>query len=373
VRIAHLTYSYRPLRGGADVYVEQLYQALARAGHDQRIYQRPPGDTSPFLRLIPNPLRGLPAEFWTQALFLPLRWLALAHEQVIIAHYPHYLLTGWPFPRILGGHRLIGFSHGVTWDDHPGSQRSRIKRALHIAAVARSDVFVANDSHFLREIGIPIPPRHGHYTQVAKGIWLIPNAVDTSYFCPGPPDPEVAKLHPILVPRNLYLNRGVHLAVQAFAEFAPYHPECFLLIAGEESDPAYTRWVHAMVKLLQVAPRVHFMGPVPHQQMRDLYRSAEMTLIPTLAGEGTSLSALESMACGIATISTNVAGLLDLPTYQAQPDPVALAQAMREVYPKRAEIGWEQRKEVFSSYSLRRWEGTWREVVQSALQSPRRL
>jgi glycosyltransferase involved in cell wall biosynthesis len=98
--------------------------------------------------------------------------------------------------------------------------------------------------------------------------------------------------------------------------------------------------------------------------MEDFYASAEMCLIPSLCGEGTSLSALEAMAYGLATITTNVAGLKDLPSVQCEPQATALAEAMLWVFSERRAIGEEQRSQVSREYSFERWAQAWREVIR---------
>jgi glycosyltransferase involved in cell wall biosynthesis len=90
-----------------------------------------------------------------------------------------------------------------------------------------------------------------------------------------------------------------------------------------------------------------------------------MTLVPSLCGEGTSLAALESMACGIATICTAVAGLLDLPGPHAHPTSASLAEVMGQVYLRRLATGGEQRRIVLEQYSLERWGRSWRAALES--------
>jgi glycosyltransferase involved in cell wall biosynthesis len=48
------------------------------------------------------------------------------------------------------------------------------------------------------------------------------------------------------------------------------------------------------------------------EQMPSWYQMADITVIPTIACEGTSLSCIEAMACGSATVATNVGGLPDV-------------------------------------------------------------
>lgn len=362
MRIGQVTYSYQPVMGGGDVYAAMLFRLLAEQGHQQRVYQRRTAAEDPALRFVPNPLaRFHRGEFWTQALFLSRLKADLLQEELLIAHYPVYLLAA---ARLRKGGRpaLLGISHGVTWDERPGSVSARIKRAVARRAFRLADSFIANDTFFLREMGLAAPPRQGLFAQVAPARWFIPNCVPPD-LCAGRPREELRARRPVLVPRNLYRNRGIHLAVEAFQYFAPEHPETHLLIVGEESQPAYVQEVKQRVKELRLEERVIFRGHVPHDEMADFYASSELCLVPSICGEGTSLSALEAMAGGVAVISTDVAGLKDLPTVQCPPEAQALAQAMLQVYPQRRRIGEEQKAQVAQDYSYERWSQSWREVI----------
>jgi len=362
--VSQLTYGYRPVAGGADAYADDLHHLLQELGLRSLVFQRPaPGAQGEDVRFIPNPLARAPFAFWTQAAFVPWRYPQLSRSQAIISHYPPYLLA------LLGlrlGRRppaLVGLSHGVFWDDRPGALRSRAKRALARAAFRLADAYVANDTHFLREMGLAVAPATRLFEQVAPGRWFIPCCVDTDCWRPLPPLPELAQLNPLLVPRHLYYNRGIHLAVQAFARFLPQHPETHLVIVGARSQGRYAAYIDYLVHELRLDGRVVFWGSVPRPQMPQVYASGRLTLIPSLCGEGTSLSALESMACGTAVVTTDVAGLADLPGEKAAPTVPALAAALEQAYPQRQELAARQRAQVLENYCQPRWQQGWRAVL----------
>jgi len=362
MRIAHITYTYFPLVGGGDVYVENLRRALEARGHAQVVLARRSNETAPWFVSVPNPLRGLPAEFWTHALGLIARAGVPRAQDAIIAHYPVYALVAMALaPRA----RTIGISHGVTWDDRPGALRSRIKKAIARAAFRRCAAFVANDSNFLREMGLDVRPGERFFEQVAPGRWFIPNCVDTERFRPGAGWERLRTLRPIIVPRNLYYNRGVHLAIAAFARFRPAFPDTRLVIVGAPGQRAYVRALRSLVRELGLDDAVVFWGPVPHADMPAVYKSAEMVLIPSVAGEGTSLSALEAMACGVATITTDIGGLADLPAARCAADEASFAEMMREIYPRRVETGARQLARVRATFTRQLWEEAWARVVES--------
>jgi len=361
--VAQITYTYQPIAGGADTYVSQLANLVTAAGHQSTVYQRTTDTTEPEVRFVPNPFRGRRLEFWTQALGLVgLRRELLGHD-LLICHYPHYLLAlyslSWPrkWPT------RVAISHGVFWDDASGAVRSRMKAWITSLAFRRAHLYIGNDTEFLRAMGIPIAPQQGMYSEVAPGVWFIPNGVDPEKFRPSEPIPEIAAMNPVLVPRNLFRNRGIHLAIEAFEIFHHQFPDTKLLIVGGGGEPEYVADMHRRIIHRGLTETVFFHGPARHEDMPAIYSSAQLTLIPSLCGEGTSVAALESMACGTATICTEVAGLKDLPGPHARPTPVGLAEVMGEVYPDRRRIGEEQRRQVVEQYSIEKWRRAWQEAL----------
>jgi len=365
LRVCQITYTYKPIAGGADVYASQLADVITAAGHHHRVYQREAETKAKEVRFLRNPWRGMPLEFWAQALALfRYRKEILSHD-VVICHYPHYLLAVDLMSGFARRPLKVGISHGVFWDDAPGSPKSFVKAWLTRLAYRRAHLYIANDSHFLRAMGERIEPREGMHTSVAPGVWFIPNGVDPNTFRPTGDIPEIADRNAILVVRNLFRNRGIHLAIEAFAQFHRFYPETTLHIVGGGGPADYVSSLHDLVEEYGLDDRVVFYGPAAHDKLAALYSSGQLALVPTICGEGTSLSALESMACGTATICTYVAGLRDLPGPHALPFVASLAEVMEDVYPDRKQVGEEQRDIALAVYPLERWRESWREALQS--------
>ena len=79
--------------------------------------------------------------------------------------------------------------------------------------------------------------------------------------------------------------------------------------------------------------------------------------------EGTSLSALESMACQTAVIATNIGGLNDLPCILTNPNPKSLAQTMIENFKNREQIAQEQFNITTKIYNLDNWRRAWLKAI----------
>ncbi|HJN16177.1 MAG TPA: glycosyltransferase family 4 protein [Armatimonadota bacterium] len=356
MKIAQLTYSYKPVIGGADAYADLLCQALRARGHEVWVYQRHHDADDSHVRQAPRwQARFRPRDFWLVPLWLKSQRQGLSGMDALIGHYPNYCSPAYWHPK------LIGLSHGVTWDDAPDTWRARKKRRMARDAFERCARYVANDTFFLREIGLDAPPGGRAFEEVAPGRWFIPNCVDTERFsAPGGVEREPV----IVVPRNIYRNRGIHLAVQAFSLVHEQFPEHSLEIVGAESQPAYAAEVKRMVGEMRLESRVRFTGSVAWEEMPRVYARSALCLIPSLCGEGTSLAALEAMACGCATVTTDAGGLTDLPAEHCRVDADDLARAMADALTRREAIAAEQTRRVRSEFHLGRWVEAWAKVVE---------
>lgn len=359
MRVLQVTYSYKPVRGGADVYADDLAQLIRARGHESWVIQKPPRpEGDPQVLAYPRAF-AVAQPFWLLPLSLPLLARRLTHFDVLVCHYPNYCLPALWHPRV------IGLSHGVTWDDRPKAFRSRVKRAWAIWAFRRCTKYVANDTFFLREVGVEIAPGQNPFSEVAPGRWYVPNAVDTSLFCPGRPAAEAENFRPfLLVPRNIYWNRGVHLAVEAFARLGPRGKNYRLVVVGSEGQAAAVAAAREAVARNSLTDRVVFAGPRPRGELAGWYRAADLTLIPSLCGEGTSLAALESMACGTPVVSTDAGGLTDLPCIHAPPNAEALSAAIVDALARRPEEAQRQMEAVRQDFALERWADTWAAILE---------
>ncbi len=344
------------------MYASLLHDVLVRAGHQSVIYQAPrTGASGEEVRAIPpHPLGRLGrAPFWTAALGLGALRSELAEYDVLIAHYANY-------HRAVSWHpRTVLLSHGVWWDDAPGSVRSRIKKRMTRRAFRTASAVVANDTFFLREMGIEAPVGEAPHTERAPRKWYVPNGVDTECFRPAEPPQRRAGPPVILVPRNLYRNRGVHLAVLAAADLQRRGFGFTMRIVGADGQPDYAEGCRRLAAELGLGEELTFAGPVPWCDMADEYRAAALTLVPTVCGEGTSLSALESMACGTPCVATRVAGLADLPALHCDPEPEAIAEAILRGLSEGDRLARAQRAAVLADFTLDRWRASWLAVLDT--------
>ena len=370
LRVAHVTFSFWPVRGGADAYLAELCRVLDARGCAQTVFQA----ADPSSAAAPSDFRDLQIVQWpTDRSKSPGRrfWdltLRVFHDRRlftgfdrVIAHYPNYALP------LVGHPGLIGLSHGVTWDCGPRSApANRIKRSIAVAAFRNCRAYVANDTLFLSEMGAVGDLSPEAWSQTRPGRWYLPNAVDTRRFRP---DSATLVRPMVLVARNLYRNRGVHLALAAFSMLAARWSDHRLRIVGDPGDAGYREELLALTAKLNIEDRVEFAGPTPWAEMPDEYRRSAVSLVPSLCGEGTSLSALESMACGTPVVATRVGGLPDLPCALCEPNPESLAEAIDDVLRHREARAETQRCAVVDGFNLDRWSAAWRQVIETPVLS----
>jgi glycosyltransferase involved in cell wall biosynthesis len=58
-----------------------------------------------------------------------------------------------------------------------------------------------------------------------------------------------------------------------------------------------------------IGDRVHFLGRVPHQELPDVLRSADLLLLTTEPPESFGIVLIEAMACGLPTVATEYPGV----------------------------------------------------------------
>ncbi|MDI6892749.1 MAG: glycosyltransferase family 4 protein [Actinomycetota bacterium] len=362
MRIGHITYRYKPIVGGQEVYIDSLHRIFEEAGHSQRIYQRSNGSAGDNIISVPRLSERLPL-LLSFNLALLSRLGSLVKEDALIVNYPE------AFPPVAWHRNTVVLSHGSTWTRLTSERSKRIRKKLAHFAFKYARRFVANDTFVLREMGIDIGPKERMFQEVAPRKWFIPNCVEVERFQKVETIPELSRLNPILVPRNFTISRGVDLAIRAFASFVERHSQTNLVIVGEaisgvRESAMFESKLKSLVKELGLESKVYFWGRVDWGEMPAVYSSSLLTLIPSWCSEGTSLSALESMACGTATVSTNVEGLLDLPTIHCGAGVGELEEAMEDVFVRREVIGREQQRIIREIYNLENWRKAWLKVIE---------
>jgi len=270
--------------------------------------------------------------------------------------------------------RMIGISHLVHTDHgrhFPDPLASRV--VDNIASRWTSAVVAVSEplsEHLARKV-VAYPSR----------ICTITNGIDTDLFAPGSPDRRLlAELgvtdgHPVVGSLGRFDHiKGYDVVLRAFAEMRRTWPEeadPFLVLAGEGSEAGNLR---ELTKTLGLSDRVLFPGWL--DDVTDLYRSLDVFLLGSRS-EGTSISLLESMSCGVCPVVTDVGGnarvLGEKLRHRLVPsdNPSALADGLRNALqnPLRCRNDGEvARARVISSFSLCKMVGKYEALYDQLCQ-----
>lgn len=356
-----------PIYGGQETYIDNLNKIFEKNKIDVSVIQ----PTSlrnknkphfvhyvPSIRL-PEPLiKGIPFLigqdwFW----FNSMLWFKkkfLKKQNVLISHYPfHYSAIAW--------HKnVIVVSHGLDWSEPPNLNLDKHKKYSAMLAKHKNTKIVSNDTCFLRALDFNIKEGTQFFEEIKKNVWFIPNCIDTNKFY----FKNEKRKNVILVPRNIRKSRGIHLAIEAFNLFSQKHNEFILKIVGGPLHGKYYKDCMNLVHHYSLENKVQFTGNIPNKDLVDIYNKSKITIIPTIAFEGTCLSALESMACKTPVVSTRVGGLSDLPTYKVDTTPKEIFNGLEKVL-----NNWngESKKQYIittKTFNLTNWEKAWLEVIK---------
>lgn len=252
----------------------------------------------------------------------------------------------------------IVVSHGVWWDHDfwPHLDLRTPEWAARIEALfASGRRMVSVDENTVDVVRSMLPG-------ATENITVIPNYVDTKVFHPaerrsGSPVPHV------LIPRRAEAIRGAGL-VGPVLELVP--DPCTVTWAGD-GDPAM---LTALTDVAQHDERLN-VSSFALTDMAQLYRDADIVIIPTVASEGQSLSCLEAMAAGCAVIATRVGGLGELITdgvdgLLCDPEPRSIAAALRRAVRDpalRARLGTEARRTAMR-HDVLVWRDRWARLLE---------
>jgi len=365
LRIGIVTYRYVPVVGGAEAYLHDLNGLLESAGHRVSVYQADSGERGPGIHTLP----GLPAPIPKLVSFnvsLLTAGPGLSREDLLIVSYPEH------YPPIFWHPRVIVISHGATWTHEKKGLRKSLRMLSARWACRKARGYVFNDTFTSRELGLKPPPAGSAFCRIEPGRWYIPNCVDTDLFRKKEALHGISTMNVILVPRNLTWPRGIDLAIRAFAGLAAGRPDLHLMIAGSalrdmKESIAYERELRELVDQLQLHGKVTFAGKFTREEMPAVYSSALLTLIPSRMSEGTSLAALESMACGTPVLTTDVEGLLDIPGLKCSPTVESIREGLQIVLANRDRLAKVQEQEVKERFNRKLWEKGWLEVIREAV------
>lgn len=308
MRVVHIACVAPPEVGGIGQAAAREVAGLRTRGIDARLFAPESRGTYPgnlaersFIHTVQPRLRI------GNGAFLP-RWREELHgADIVHLHYPFYgfqeamLFSQSPLPRVVATFHMDAAP--VGWKGWLTSAHRHIIQPFLLNRIER---LVVSSLDYARQSSL-----HGWYVRHPDRILELPFGVDTDFFSPGPSTrsrfsvPENAPT--ILFVGGLdsaHLFKGVHELLSAFALLGP-QVQLLIVGDGDRRDAFETQ-----ARALGIAGRVHFLGRVDRETLRDAYRSADVFAFPSTSNaEAFGLAALEAQACGKPVVASALPGL----------------------------------------------------------------
>jgi len=316
--------------GGLNVYVAETSRLLARRGVAVDIFTRATHPDQPAVtELAPGvrlrhveagQRRAVAKEDMPGLLSAFSACVLREHEQVRDGYdliHSHYWLSGevgamladrWGVPLVHTPHTLARVKDALRPPGQGGESEARVLAEEHLTTVADAQVVnSAADREALVDLYGADPSR----------VPVVPPGVDLRTFRPGAKReardrcglPQGALV--VLYVGRIQPLKGPDVVVDAARELVRTHPRLterlLVLLAGGPSGTAAVRLAGLDDPSRDGMLRV--LGPVPHDELTYLYRSADVLVMPSRS-ESFGLVALEAQACGTPVVATRVGGLV---------------------------------------------------------------
>jgi len=142
-------------------------------------------------------------------------------------------------------------------------------------------------------------------TDLARKTWVVPNAVDQSFFdiIRKPVEPTE-----IIVVAHIQERKNQNFFLQAISPLAEKVDFRVKFFGCGTSDHSYGR---DFFSLLASRPWASFGGMIRREQLRDVFSRASLLVLPSLE-DNCPMSVLEAMAAGVPVIASAVGGIPEL-------------------------------------------------------------
>lgn len=313
LRIAHVTATYPPYRGGTGNVCYNNARELAQRGHDVHVFTARQGYAARYERLEGVSIHRLsPLIQIGNAPVLPELFLALRGFDVIHLHYPFIL--GAEFVRATAlfyrTPLVISFHNDLIGDGARAaifaryqqlSARATVQGAARLCAVSLDHYYSSALCHSLGR-------RAPHSVE-------LPNGVDTTIFTPATPTEIHAFRRRAGVPDHARLIlfvaaldrahhfKGLGLLLRALATLPE---DTWLMIVG---DGDLCEVYQGDAARLGVVGRTVFAGSIAHAETAPYFASADVTVLPSAPPESFGLVLVESLACETPIIASDIPGV----------------------------------------------------------------
>lgn len=249
-------------------------------------------------------------------------WDFLAGCDLVLAEYPHHYSLLDSLPLLVGeGPRLLIDYHGVTppelWGPH---RREVLERGVAFRGLLWCADAVLVHSRYMREelqrdiglpgerlveVGFPVAAVSTSRGEDRAGVGVRPAECGSLRQELGLDAAQV-----LLFVGRLAPNKNVPLLVEALHHLRDLQPPVHLVIVGPDRDlyEEQARLCRQRAAELGIAQRVHLLGPLVGERLRQAYAAADV-LVTASAWESFCLPVVEAMAAGVPVVGSRCTAL----------------------------------------------------------------
>jgi len=146
------------------------------------------------------------------------------------------------------------------------------------------------------------------YDQDTSFPWIrtIYNGVDTDRFKPGPKPEELRGIPTCVALARVFPLKDVLTMIRACAVVRDQLPDVRFIVYGSlKADPPYVAKCHELIEELGLTDNFNLAGY--HSRPHEAFWEGDISLLSSIS-EGFPFTVLESMACGVPVVSTDVGG-----------------------------------------------------------------
>jgi len=250
-------------------------------------------NVTPFDDLPPNvSLKLFPRRSWRQKQsFLPRIASALRLDAPDVIVVQQHLPSAAAMVRLVSHVPVLLHAHNFQWHGRGLKRVLQKRRYQRLAGI----IFVSNACR---------DDYHRHWPDVAIPAHVVPNGVDITRW-----QPHAERQKNIVFAGRLTPDKGVLPLVQAVANVLPNYPDwrADFIFGEQDKHPDYKKQV--LAALQPVTAQTTVRAQQPYAEVKRLYESAGVAVVPSAYREAFGRVAIEAMAGGAALVSSTNGGL----------------------------------------------------------------
>lgn len=204
------------------------------------------------------------------------------------------VVQSWGYPTVTTLHELVELTD-LRALDAPGGPLAPLGARLLTSLTTRADVLCLTMRHYVD--------------------WLSARQVDCAHIPIGAyHEPELlaeANVPELLFFTTLAPFKGLEILLEAFCRLRKQHPRLRLTVAGTDHTrfPEYGRDLKARFSHTK---NVHWLGQVAEENVKDLFRRAQIVLLPYTASTGSSSVLYQAATWGRAVVASDLSEIRKL-------------------------------------------------------------